>query len=278
MSSFITVGAGVRIVAPDGSSSQRATVSLVHDDRATCCDVLLDATGAEEEGVPVARLQALEPFEGQPLSDFSALELKEHGNTLFKLRDYAAAARYYQAGLDAALKHTHLSVGAAVLVAVSPSEYVSGMVSDVHGSAFFDVVLDDDAEESQVPAARLVPLATAAASTAQSKLSGPGEGSEEAAGRGADLLDMQRALYMNLTRCSLQRQPPMPGWACRYGTLAVAVTQHKAAAEAPSSSSSSSKQLADAYFVRSKAFLAASRPQLARKVPQKAILTLKALL
>ena len=259
------VGSAVRVTAPDGCSSQRGTVSLMHDDSGTTFDVWLDASGVEEEGVPRARLHALEPFEVQTSSNTSAQELKEHGNALFKLKDYAAAAKYYSRGLDVALKDTQLSVGAAVLVAVSPSEYVSGMVSDVDDAgALFDVVLDgEDDEESQVPASRLVILATAP---------GNGKGSKATEVLGADLLDLQRALYMNLTRCSLQRHPPMPGWACRWATLAVAVTRHKAAADADADTdaaapSSSSKQLADALFLRSKSFLSASRPQLARKVP-----------
>lgn len=277
MSSF-SIGSKVRVLGKEERNGQQklATISLVDD---SSYGIIYD-DDCEEVAVSPSRLSALLPWEHLPLHRYDALELKEFGNALFRIKDYDAAVRYYKASLDVLLRTVKLSVGTTVLVAKSPSEYVSGMIADANASGSYEVIFDEEEldDESNVPASRLIVVATNRRESSNHR----DDSKEQSELDRTDVVELQRALYMNLARCSFQKQPPLPGWAVRWSTLALAVTLYKQQQsnagssndrttekgdnEAPSSNAP--KQLADALYLRCKAFIAASRPQFARKDAQ----------
>jgi len=107
--------AGQRVRVSDGaaSSSRRALLLCLH---AEGCDVEFEGTDEEEANVPLSRVTPLLDFEvgcarGATASRTDAEDAlpaparaeqhKQQGNQLFKLRDHAAAAEEYAAGLRA---------------------------------------------------------------------------------------------------------------------------------------------------------------------------------
>jgi hypothetical protein len=72
---------------------------------------------------------------------------------------------------------------------------------------------------------------------------------------------LQRSLYMNMARCFMKLD--QKGWAIKYASLAIAVTL--AYAQNPSTPEVA-KLLADCYYFRSKALIAACRPKFATQV------------
>ena len=258
-------------------SRQRGTVSFINDEENInkTYDIIYDARNGnvEECGVQPSRLSPFEDFELDTSPERrTANQLKEDGNALFRLKDYDAAMSYYQSSLCTLLRPFSFSVGSTVLVQRSPSVYVSGMICDVNDSdSLYEVVYDDEQQEdSTEPGSRLVSLATAypdnssvpitqtvAPSSSSALSSSPIE-------QPIDPIELQRSIYMNLTRCCLQKPVPTPGWACKYATLAVAITKYNNNQTNNQDHEKGVKQLADALFLRCKSFLAASRPHLAR--------------
>jgi hypothetical protein len=261
-----SVGTIVRVQSPDGEASSRAIISFFNDDRT--CDIVYHADNIEESSVPQTRIQPLEKFEYEIQSGkmFSVFERKEFGNTLFKLKDLDAAVEMYRSVIRELCAQNYISVGSRVLVSNGSGEYYPGIVSGVESGAY-EVLYDDEdfEDESAVAASRISMIAMQLPDTALD-MGGCSKGYDPV----AEVLDLQRAVYMNLARCALKKSPPQPGWAARWSSLAIAMTKY--ASENSRSSGTATdgllfeKQLVDAYFLRSKAFLAASRPQLARRV------------
>ena len=105
--------AGQRVRVSDGAaSSRRALLLCLH---AEGCDVEFEGTDEEESNVPLSRVAPLLDFEvgcargttasrtdaEDPPAPARAEQHKQQGNQLFKLRDHAAAAEEYAAGLRA---------------------------------------------------------------------------------------------------------------------------------------------------------------------------------
>ena len=119
--------AGQRVRVSDGAaSSRRALLLCLH---AEGCDVEFEGTDEEESNVPLSRVAPLLDFEvgcargatasrtdaeDAPPAPARAEQHKQQGNQLFKLRDHAAAAEEYAAGLRAL--RLEVSTGARCLV------------------------------------------------------------------------------------------------------------------------------------------------------------------
>ena len=119
--------AGQRVRVSDGVASfRRALLLCLH---AEGCDVEFEGTDEEESNVPLSRVAPLLDFEvgcarGATASRTDAEDAlpaparaeqhKQQGNQLFKLRDHAAAAEEYAAGLRAL--RLQVSTGARCLV------------------------------------------------------------------------------------------------------------------------------------------------------------------
>ena len=268
-----SIGSKVRVLHERNGSRQSGTVSLINDENTY--DIIYDGNNNEEEcGVSLSRLSPVESFELDDLECYTANQLKEFGNVLFRLKDYDAAVNYYRLSLSTLLRPFSFSVGSTVLVQKSPSSYVSGMIADVNDSSdtlLYEVVYDDEQlEDSIEPESRLLLLATtypdnSSEPTSQTVVPSAAAvvGLSSSSEQSIDPIELQRSIYMNLIRCCLQKPVPTPGWACRYATFAVAIT-HYNNLHNNSDPEKGRKQLADALYLRCKSFLTASRPQLAR--------------
>ena len=156
------IGSKVRVLHERNGSRQRGTVCLINDEEnMVSYDIIYDAHHNEEEcGVHPSRLSRLEDFELDNLDCYTANQLKEYGNVLFRLKDYDAAVLYYRSSLSTLLRPFSFSVGSTVLVQKSPSVYVSGMIAD-ESDSLYEVVYDDEQlEDSSEPECRLVLVAT----------------------------------------------------------------------------------------------------------------------
>lgn len=247
---LLKVGLVVRVYAVDGQSARRATVALVNDDGTA--DVLFtDEADSEACGVLPERIEALLPFELEETGNDDPAALKESGNHLFtKVKDYAAAMHFYARALRAlaSLNHkgsAHLSVGSAVLVEQPGSVSVkTGMVADSDEDArTVDVFYDDGLEEESVARSRLLALAE------------------------IRLRSVQRACFLNSARCCVKRE--LVGWAVKYASLALAVTEMLSGEYTPVATDSSNaiagdavwgKQAADCILLRGRSLLLAGRP------------------
>jgi hypothetical protein len=115
----LLVGQRVRVapVAADGVSRRALILAFDGEDRA---EVEYEKSNGEEDVVPIARCSALMPFEESPAPQLPAAEAAEqhkaYGNSLFKLRDAAAALEQYVLGLKRLQADSPLSTGARCLI------------------------------------------------------------------------------------------------------------------------------------------------------------------
>jgi tetratricopeptide (TPR) repeat protein len=247
---MFTVGQEVRALVGDGSQSRRGAVLLVGD--GGDYEVLLTRSGRypeEETTIAGKFLSPVHEFElSQPpptLREY-ANTWKTNGNTLFADKDYALALEYYRTalsslGLTSTTRKTY-ELGEAVIVTYTNTiDCYPGMISDVDPiDRTADVELETtDEVENEVCGVSydlLLPLCN----SEQDQL-------------------MQRSLYMNMARCFMKLD--QKGWAIKNASLAIAVTlayaQHHPEV---------AKLLADCYYFRAKALIAACRPKFATQV------------
>jgi tetratricopeptide (TPR) repeat protein len=255
---MFSVGQDVRVLLGDGGSSRRGTIMVKNTDDSY--EVLLtvgDGAAGEEEIVMTAdRIAPLYSFETEPTLPLEAQYAevwKNNGNVLFTAKDYSAALGYYQKALSCLRdnsKGSKFAMGDEVIISYQNSiNYKSGMVSDADSDArTADVMLEgdeDEEEECGVAFDRLLPLA-----------------------KDATQQLLQRSIYLNMARCVLKQE--LKGWAIKYSSIAICIT-HAYISTArqqgvTSSKEEQSKLLADCYYFRAKALLAACRPKFAAQV------------
>jgi hypothetical protein len=260
----LEVGQHIRFFSKDGSASMTGMISAVNNEQSpSTYDIILDNSdsSAEEEelAVPHYQIRPLEGFELGNIANLSISELKACGNVLFGLKDFTAAARYYQTATQKASKLYKVSIGSNVIVLQHPELpkgliCVDGMVSDsfvnTAGEEEFEVLLSNQSEISGVKLSNLLALP-----------------------QDREGLVLLRSIYLNLARCDLKRE--RKGWAIHYASIAVAISEvmrsdleDKGSAETDdvdrSTEMEETRQLAaDALYFRAKTFLAAARPGLA---------------
>jgi rubrerythrin len=303
------VGARVRVLLP--TESRLGTIATHGDSSDGSCgqptfEVLLDGGG--EACVAAAAMRPLEAFEleadssaggvaGEGRGDdaaamlAAALEQKDFGAALFKLRDWGGALRRYKRALKAlrGIMGDAPTVGASVIVRPdgrAPSctrrQYAAAVVSEVAdcGSRcdlIYDEPDEDGGDEEEGVDMRRLTLAHAPTSSGGGG-SGGGGGSSSGGGHGA----IQCTLYLNAVRCALRqadaRQEEGPGGeeaklarltARRYAQVAVALALRLAelggAGGAAAGSGSGidavaeQQRLGTALFLRAKSGLAVRR-------------------
>lgn len=279
------IGEYIRVIDVSEKLSRVGIVSYIHENQSKPqYDIIFDHNGVdnEETNVIESRIQKLQPFETNihpniyPSND--PFQIKEFGNSLFALKDYESAAKYYKYALKLLKQMNTLAMGSNVLV-VSKSSFADisiGMVSavlkndSVIGATTYEIVYDnDDEEEDQegVSIDRLTVLRQPTHNNNSSSSSNRSSGNNS-----VDEWQLQRSLYLNLSKCCIKSNAP--GWAVKWSSMAIATTQfiiQNNSDRASSSSSSSNgltqlhKQLADAYYVRAFAYLTAGRPNLASR-------------
>lgn len=282
-------------------------VAFINDDEDTL-DIMYGQRGEEEEAnVPVDRVRKLEPFESEydramqsHCEMLDPFDLKDKGNVIFGLQDAETASRYYTAALRclhcllavgeaAAASSLLLSDGSDVLVKSSGSQlrYLPATVICMDDGSSdtnvrYEVEYDDaDCSEPAIRAASdLTPLAAAINSGSSSGSDKNRNSGDSNSGREARR-QLQRSLYLNLARCHMKRS--QPGWTIHYCSLALGVTeslrllllqQQQQSSAASTTGNTLNKYFADAYFIRAKAFLMASRPDFAKKVSVRKINTI----
>lgn len=264
MASEFSIGQEVRVLSEDNTSACRGTILL--DNGNGTFEVLLSKSsrnrkevetthsGDDEVTASAEKITALHPFELQepvPLEYQYADVWKGNGNTLFASKDYQEAMHYYRRALVAlqvvsARSDTLLTfeMGENVIITSANSiDCYPGMISETDNSArTADVMLDSDNEEQLgVPYSDLMKLTKTEKD-----------------------LHLQRSIYLNMARCALKLN--QRGWAIKYASIAIAVTFAYAHSNGGKSGSEINKLLADCYYFRSKALLAACRPKFASKV------------
>jgi hypothetical protein len=246
------IGERVRVTGkPPSDQTNVAVIACVNLDGTY--DIIYDTKTKnepdEDHNVLGSRISALEPFELSSGSFTSPLELKNQGNILFqKCKDINAATSFYNNALDDLLRGVELSVGSTVLVELTECSFRTGMVSDVDDEnhtveVMYDIssLYDDDEEEEEaiVPKKRISLVAKDIDVTIPAFILGDNHSTKRTAESKEELsssreqttsLGLQRALYMNLARCCMKRVPPRPGWAVRWASLAIALSQLEAAA------------------------------------------------
>lgn len=198
------IGQKIRVLGVDGEISHRAMISFINEDGMV--DVIYTsklkpstAIEGEESNIPASRLLRLEHFEVDEettMEPISAGNMKDRGNAVFSRKDFECAEMWYRRALSTLTPP--LSVGADVLVYMDTSKLIlrSAMVSDVSAS-LVDVVFEDDTISGDgTPIDCVVVLA-----------------------KDQDMWQVQRAVYLNLCRCSLKRS--QFGWAVHWSTLAL---------------------------------------------------------
>jgi len=262
----LKVGMSVRVWAPDKKTSRVGILAVDNED--DTFDLIygygmiskLSEYQGEEENVPIERILFLEDFELIPPGTDKAGPglLKERGNKLYsEYKDYGAASVCYMRALTLVVP-TNLQIGQHVLVAQKSSlEFASGIVADIvinaKGEAHqYEVIYDDSRlfEEHSIAASRVLGL------------SSPGPQGRQ----------LQRSLYLNLARTSLQRENF--GWASRWASLGLAVSKvwdgnfhissWNTITQQTGSTESHQKLMADCYYLRSRALVSVGRPNLAR--------------
>jgi len=159
---LLRVGATVRV--PRGKdATARAMISSLNDDETM--DVVYEDGDDDEACVARSAATSVEPFEEKDAEEEECpAVLKERGSTLFKLKDYVAAARYYQRAL-AVIKATcgSLSVGALAMISHRNALRV-GTVSCLDEKTL-DVTYDDEPDDDDVPRRSVVALLPESAET-----------------------------------------------------------------------------------------------------------------
>ncbi len=290
---MLSTGLVVRVQSKDLEYSQKATLAYFDNDL-NQWDVIYDA-GGEEAGVNITRIALLQPFElnEYDLNDTTdPLILKENGNYLYStLKDYDCAMNYYSKALtvmgrNGRGKETN-STGSAVLVSSRGGslDIRPAMISDqyenkgrhtqdhkpaqgTHHSGveyLYDVIYEEEndtehdseliEEEEGITIDRIFAL---------------GEFRHR---------ECQRACYLNMARCAVKKG--LYGWAVRYASLALAVTEmmhnngtyHTAKTIAKGNNRFNhehinenwKKKASDCLFLRGKALLLSGRPGSSKK-------------
>lgn len=261
---MIEIGQHVRVTSKDGNTSFTGMISAVNSEESTYDIFIDDAVEGEEEeiSVPLSRIRPLEGFELGDIKLFSLSELKAHGNTLFGLKDYCTASKFYQQAIQKSSKMCNISLGCNVVV-LQHSDLPKGMTcvdgiisdSDVNDNneEVFEVMLSNQSELYGVKLSQLIPLP-----------------------QDRESLILLRSIYLNLARCNMKRNHK--GWTAHHASVAVAISEvlmsdlrDKGSAETDDVDRSkefleTNQLLADALYFRAKAFIAAARPGLATKV------------
>jgi hypothetical protein len=250
------IGTKVRVIKNTDFSSI-GLISFYNEEDNTY-DVVLE-NGKEENRINIARISNLEAFEIERDELTSTpFKCKEDGNKLYKLNDFGAAAQLYSEGLRLLLKK-RMSIGTAVIIFIDNEiEMRHGIVAGIdEQSKQVDIIYDNleenydekEEEEDGISMKRVIALAD----------------NEE--------LEIQRALYLNLARCSVKLRSV--GWSVRWSSMAVAISRymHHNTDKSNSTNICDSKPLlADALYLRAKCLLSASRPKLATKVSNKLLI------
>lgn len=259
---MIEIGQHVRVTSKDGNSSFTGMISALNSDESTY-DIFIDDSmeGEEEISVPLSRIRPLEGFELRDIKLFSLSELKAHGNTLFGLKDYCAASKFYQQAIQKSSQMYNISLGCNVVVLrhsdlPKGTTCVDGIISDSdvndNSEEVFEVMLSNQSELYGVKHSQLIPLP-----------------------QDRENLILLRSIYLNLARCDMKRNHK--GWTAHHASVAVAISEvlmsdlrDKGSAETDDVDRSkefleTNQLLADALYFRAKAFVAAARPGLATK-------------
>jgi tetratricopeptide (TPR) repeat protein len=271
------IGERVRIKDKTNDSTRIAIVAIVNDDNT------IDLN--DEDNVDIVRVYRLQDFElssssSSPTTSTSsstttnALIEKEYGNILFGLKDYCAAIDRYKRSLSLLDQANVLSIGSEVLVESKNNyqHYRSAMISDINDNTYdviydetFDEDDDDDDnnehlinEESDIPRVRLFNLS----STSISLSSMINEVSKTDNG-----MNIQKAVLMNLAKCYYQLAKY--GFAIRF--ISLYLTMYKLIEHNNDSNNNKDdiKKKVDALWIKSKSFLNAGRPNLAKKIVTK---------
>jgi tetratricopeptide (TPR) repeat protein len=254
---MLSIGQRVRVLPAEADDvSSTGIISYLHGDaQAQTVDIVLDNSAQEETEVPAARILPLFSFEDLQRTDLLLLDgnnLKDYGNDLFKVKDFAKAMEFYQLALQqfTSQKYSILEIGTQILIFNEMlGEFFIGMISsndDAEQKKEYEVLLNDD-EEIVALERDLIEVP-----------------------KDYDQQVLQRSLYSNLAKCALKRG--LKGWAVRYASLALALGKAMIAIardtgmyeEDQTKRAKMNQFLADSLYFRCKAFLAASRPARAR--------------
>jgi hypothetical protein len=250
--SSFRVGESVRVTSKDLLSSRISIIAINNEDNTFDLD--------DEDNVHIDRIDIkLEEFELKDNNfDYNPLQLKNQGNILFKKLDYIAAINRYQHSLNKLNKSLPLlSIGSSVLIRGKEKEnqtlFRSGIISDTDDSKY-EIMYDDDDEEYGVDISRINQVSPKNITFASDI------NNEIELG-----IDIQRALYMNLSRCCLKRN--QTGWSVHWSSLAIALILSNIDEDiAEAKNIKKRKEISDAYLLRCKSLLTARRPGLAKKV------------
>lgn len=272
------IGEYVRILDTTGRYAHVGLVSYIHSDKPnTEFDIIFDQNGTdnEETNVEASRVHKLQHFEVgfhpriHPSED--PHQIKDFGNTLFALKDFETASKYYKYALKLLSKTNTLSIGSNVLV-ISKESFTDiriGMIcsiltGDEKAHPRFEIVYDNDHDEGDddegVPVERLTALCRPQKSSSSS------DTSSGIINRSAlEEWQLQRSLYLNLSKCCMKTSTP--GWAVKWSSMALATTRFIIDNQDQDEAyiTQLHKQLVDAYFIRASAYLAAGRPNLASR-------------
>jgi hypothetical protein len=233
------IGCKVRVTDQTLDFSHVGVISYVHPDGTV--DVMYDGKELIEDlHVAADRLSPLLSFELEDLVCDQAEELKNRGNILFGLKDYTEASKSYLCAVAKLENQRPLSIGSEVLVCrPEDEEFHHGyLASFIDSTGNIEIVLDGKLD---CVASRQSIVALSIPSTQ----------------------DLHRAIYLNLARCSLKRGHR--GWAVRYASIALAISQLLLDTE-NIDPTVAIKKLADCLYFRSKTLISAGRPNRAAKV------------
>jgi tetratricopeptide (TPR) repeat protein len=244
------VGETVRVRSVDNSYSRKAVIAVYNDIENTF-DVIYSPNPMsqllEENSVHHDRISSLLTLEtSKPI--LAVEDAKIIGNELFSMKDYESAEKYYRQGIDLIMKK-EVSIGSRVLISSCDSNTTqpvkSAVVSSIDSDnidVMYDFYSSTEEEDDTVKADRVMYVE-----------------SDQVA------FDLQRALYMNLAKCSLKLNHR--GWAIRWSTFAISILLQRLFYDGMTTQSLSlRKSLADAYYVRATILLKSNRPNLSKKV------------
>lgn len=259
------VGERVRIKDKVNDNTRTAIIAIVNDDNT------IDLN--DEDNVDISRIKKLQDFELSSSASTSittatnALMEKEYGNVLFGLKDYYAAIDRYKRCLSLLDQANVLSIGSEVLVESKSNyqHYRSAMISDIYDNtydAIYDENFDDDDdddntdghlinEESDIPKVRIFNLSSSSISLS-STISGV---SKTDTG-----LNIQKAVLMNMAKCYYQ----LGKYGLAIRNISLYLTMCKLI-EHNNNKDDDIKKKGDALWIKSKSFLSAGRPNLAKK-------------
>lgn len=246
------VGQEVRII--HNSYSKKGVIACINYDE-KLYDVLYNSThDIEENNIPQTRIHNLESFElpSADTIDKGPDEIKERGNIIFGLQDYETAIQLYLQSLRLLTEKLSISAGTSVLIQSSRSQldYFPATINyedDLEN--MFEVEYDN--EDCEECTSRNISEITAVASDLKDHQ------------RDLNMRLLQRSLYINLARCHIKQH--QPGWTIKYCSLSIGITKSIQFSSISIENTSLNKFYSDAYFIRGKALIMASRPELARK-------------